>query len=71
MRMLVEDPEYHVRTEAAALLGPSAHSRPDVVAALIEAHHHDAHPVVRKVAGWHIPGGSIYERTKPTPVRPT
>jgi hypothetical protein len=42
-----------------------------VVAALIEAHHHDAHPVVRKVAGWHIPGGSIYERTKPTPVRPT
>jgi HEAT repeat protein len=69
MRALFEDPEYHVRKEAAALLGPSAHSRPEVIDALRRAHAQDPHPLVRKVSGWHIPGGPIFERTAPRRTR--
>jgi hypothetical protein len=45
------------------------HARTDAVAALQAAHDRDADPLVRKVAGWHVPGGPRYERTKPRPAR--
>jgi len=69
MRMLSEDPDRHVRKEAAALLGFQVHARTDAVVALQAAHDQDPDPLVRKVAGWHIPGGPRYERTKARPAR--
>ena len=67
--MLLDDPSREVRTQAAHLLGASVHRRSDAVEALEHARRHDPHPVVRKVAGWWIPGGARYERTKPRPAR--
>jgi hypothetical protein len=67
--MLRDDRSRRVRTMAASMLGPPAHRRPDVVRALEEARDGDPHPVVRKVAGWYAPGGPIYRRTAPKPVR--
>jgi HEAT repeat protein len=65
MRMLTDDVDYQVRTAAVRALGPSAHTRDDVVHALQRAHAQDPHPLVRKVAGWFIPGGPIHRRTQP------
>jgi hypothetical protein len=47
---------------AAHMLGPAAQRRPEVVRALETARDSDSHPVVRKVAGWYMPGGPIYRR---------
>ena len=69
MQMLTEDADYQVRTAAVHALGPSVHTRDDVVHALQRAHAEDPHPLVRKVAGWFIPGGPIYRRTRPRPAR--
>jgi HEAT repeat protein len=69
IRMLSEDPDRHVRKEAAGLLGFQVHARTDALAALQVANDEDPDPLVRKVAGWHIPGGPRYERTKPRPAR--
>jgi hypothetical protein len=63
--MLAEDVDYQVRTAAVHALGPSAHTRDDVVQALQRAHAQDPHPLVRKVAGWFIPGGPRFRRTQP------
>ena len=69
MQMLTDDVDYQARTAAVHALGPSAHTRDDVVRALQRAHAHDPHPLVRKVAGWFIPGGPIYRRTQPRAAR--
>jgi len=69
IQMLTDDVDYQVRTAAAHALGPSVHTRDDVVYALRRAHEEDPHPLVRKVAGWFIPGGPIYQRTRPRPAR--
>jgi HEAT repeat protein len=61
-RMLLEDKSRQVRQMAAGVLGPSVHRRPDVLRALEYARDHDPHPVVRKIAGWYTPGGTIYKR---------
>jgi HEAT repeat protein len=65
LRMLAEDRSRRVRTQAAQMLGPSVHRRPEVAGALQRAHETDSHPVVRKVAGWYAPGGTIFERLRP------
>jgi hypothetical protein len=65
MQLLTDDVDYQVRTAAAHALGPSVHTRDDVLGALQRAHAQDPHPLVRKVAGWFIPGGPIYLRTRP------
>jgi hypothetical protein len=54
---------------AAGMLGPSVHRSADVLDALQYAHAHDPHPVVRKIASWYVPGGPIYRRLMPKPVR--
>lgn len=69
IRMLREDASHRVRTQAAHMLIPAAHKRPDAARALEEAHRHDPHPNVRKVAGWGAPGGPIYRRLTPKPMR--
>jgi hypothetical protein len=66
-QMLLTDESRRVRQMAAGLLGPSVHRRPDVLRALAHAHAHDPHPVVRKIAGWYIPGGPLYKRLAPKP----
>lgn len=62
IEMLGHDPSRRVRQMAAGMLGPSVHRSPDVLRALENAHAHDPHPVVRKIAGWYTPGGTIYRR---------
>ena len=51
---------------AAHLAGLAVHRREDVARALEEAREQDPHPVVRKVAGWYLPGGPIYRRLAPS-----
>ena len=69
IQMLTDDVDYQVRTAAVHALGPSVHTRDDVVHVLQPPHAQDPHPLVRKVAGWFIPGGPIYGRTQPRPAR--
>ena len=68
-QMLNEDESRRVRQMAAGVLGPSVHRRLDVLQALEYARDHDPHPVVRKIAGWYTPGGPIYKRLIPKPLR--
>ena len=66
LRMLREDRSRKVRTMAAHLAGLAVHRREDVARALEEARERDPHPVVRKVAGWYLPGGPIHRRLAPS-----
>jgi hypothetical protein len=68
-QMLLHDESRRVRQMAAGVLGPSVHRSPEVLRTLEEARDHDPHPVVRKIAGWYTPGGPIYKRLTPRPVR--
>jgi hypothetical protein len=68
-QMLMQDESRWVRQMAAGMLGPSVHRHPDVLPALEYARNHDPHPVVRKIAGWYTPGGTIYKRLTPKPLR--
>jgi hypothetical protein len=67
IRMLREDGSRHVRKQAAGMVGPAAHRSDEARRALEEARDHDPDPLVRKVAGWYAPGGSIYRRLRPKP----
>lgn len=69
LRHLVDDPDPHVRMRAAELVGKFVHTDARAVAALQAAHATDPSPAVRKVSGWHIPGGTIYRRTAPRAAR--
>ena len=71
IRMLLEDESRGVRKTAAHMLSPAVHKRDDVRRALEHARDHDPDPLVRKVAGWAAPGGPIYRRLAPRPVRKT
>ena len=66
LRMLREDRSRKVRTMAAHLAGLAVHRREDVARTLEEARREDPHPVVRKVAGWYLPGGPVYRRLAPS-----
>jgi HEAT repeat protein len=68
-RMLIEDKSRRVRQMAAGVLGPSVHRSELVLRALEHARDHDPHPVVRKIARWYTPGGTIYKRLMPKPAR--
>ena len=63
--MLEHDRAVGVRQQAAGMLGPSVHRRDDVRAALMRAHADGPSPVVRKIAGWWVPGGPRYEALLP------
>jgi hypothetical protein len=65
IQMLLTDESRRVRQMAAGLLGPGVHRHPAVLGALEEAHQHDEHPVVRKIAGWFTPDGPRYQRLLP------
>jgi HEAT repeat protein len=67
--LLRNDPDNHVRTMAAGLIGRWVHSDAAAAAALVEAADSDRCPAVRKKARWYAPGGAIYERTRPKPPR--
>lgn len=65
LRHLASDPDPHVRSMAAELVGKFAHTAARAVTALEASHSQDPSPAVRKKAGWYTPGGTIYERTVP------
>jgi HEAT repeat protein len=69
--MLTNDPSHKVRERAAGLLGPAVHRSPEALAALRRAHQNDPCAVVRKIAGWYVPGGPRYERLEPKVPRTT
>jgi len=62
---LRDDPDPHVRNMAIGALGRWVHDDATVLEAIAEAHRHDPHPSVRKKAGWLVPGGPLYEKSKP------
>ncbi|MEU9497814.1 HEAT repeat domain-containing protein [Streptomyces sp. NPDC048196] len=65
LRHLASDPDPHVRSMAAELVGKFAHTDVRARTALGSSHTQDPSPAVRKKAGWYLPGGTIYERTAP------
>ena len=67
VRMLREDPSRYVRSQAAALVGPAVRRSDEARRALEDARDRDPDPLVRKIAGWHAPGGPIYRRLRPKP----
>lgn len=69
LTLLSEDSDRYVRAMAVEVVGHYVHKSPLAAQALIEAHKNDANSTVRKKAGWYAPGGSIYRRTAPRPLR--
>jgi hypothetical protein len=65
MALLATDPDAHVRAHAIELVGRWVHTSPVAEEALLRARRCDPNPVVRKKAGWFIPGGTIYRKTAP------
>jgi HEAT repeat protein len=62
---LRNDASYHVRAHALGVVANYVHLDDSALAAVIEAHTRDANAGVRKKAGWFVPGGVRYEKTKP------
>jgi HEAT repeat protein len=69
LRMLADDCDGFVRAMAVEVVGQYVHTRPEAEAALLAAIRSDPAPMVRKKAKWFAPGGPIYKRTAPKPVR--
>lgn len=69
LRLLEEDDSAHVRAMAVEVVGLFTHTNPQATHALTQAQAYDVSPTVRKKAGWYAPGGTIYKRTMPRPVR--
>jgi HEAT repeat protein len=67
--LLTKDPDRFVRKAAVEALGPGVHRSEKALRAIVTAHDTDVDPLVRKVAGWYSPGGPIFERLRPRPVR--
>ena len=67
--LMASDPDAHVRAHAVEVVGLSAHTRPQAVAALRKTRQEDPSPAVRKKSAWYLPGGPIYRRTAPKPPR--
>lgn len=68
-RLLLEDRSRRVRQAAAGLVGESVHRSAAALPALAYAYQHDPNPVVRKIAGWYLPGGARYQALAPKPTR--
>ena len=65
MRLLARDPDAHVRAMAIEVVGQFVHTNALAAAAVSAAQQDDENSTVRKKAGWYVPGGPIYRRTKP------
>jgi HEAT repeat protein len=63
-RLLTTDDSPHVRAMAVEVAGAFVHESADALQALEKAAASDGAPAVRKKAGWYLPGGTIYERTR-------
>ena len=61
---LLRDQDRGVRQQAAGMLGPSVLRSEAAKAAIEQAHEHDPYPVVRKIAGWWVPGGSGHRKLR-------
>jgi hypothetical protein len=64
LQILSNDGNAHVRAMAIEVVGQYVHTNRDAAQALIETNRKDSSPTVRKKAGWYMPGGPIYKRTK-------
>jgi hypothetical protein len=64
-RMVASDPDAGVRAIALEVLARWVHDDDDARAAIERASIGDARPGIRKQAKWYLPGGSVFERTKP------
>ena len=62
---LRDDPSQHVRAMAIGAIGRWVHDDPGALDAIVAAHESDPHPNVRKTAGWYVPGGPLYEKSRP------
>ncbi|NJM40531.1 MAG: HEAT repeat domain-containing protein [Anaerolineae bacterium] len=60
-KMLLEDQSRRVRQMAAGLVGEGVLRSAAALPALEQARKTDPHPVVRKIAGWYLPGGPRYK----------
>lgn len=65
MRLLRDDPSTHVRAIALEVLARWMHEDVRSQEALAQAAIADPSPSVRKKARWYLPGGAVFERTKP------
>lgn len=65
IRLLARDPDAHVRAMAIEVVGQFVHTNALAAAAVSAAQQDDENSTVRKKAGWYVPGGPIYRRTKP------
>jgi len=70
-QMLLEDKNRRVRQGAAGLVGESVHRSAAALPALQQAYATDPSPVVRKIAGWYLPGGPRYKTLAPKKARAT
>ena len=64
-RLLADDPHPDVRKVAVEVLARWVHDDDVCRAALQRAATEDPDTMVRKIAKWRLPGGRVYERTKP------
>lgn len=67
IRLLLHDPDRHVRAWACELVGRWVHDHDKAISALITARDTDPSPAVRKKAGWYTPGGTIFNKTRTRP----
>ncbi len=69
LHILNEDNNAHVRAMAIEVVGQYVHTNKTAEHALLEANKKDPSPTVRKKAGWYMPGGPIFKRTIPPPLK--
>ena len=65
-RLVAEDPHPLVRATALEVLARWVHEDEVARAAIDRAAEADGDATVRKKAKWYLPGGGVFERTKPT-----
>ena len=64
-RLLATDPHHHVRAIALEVLARWVHDDEDARTAIERAAASDPNPGTRKQATWYLPGGKVFERTRP------
>ena len=64
-KVLADDPHPHVRNVALEVLARWVHEDDTARTALERAAVDDPDTMVRKKAKWYLPGGKVFERTKP------
>jgi hypothetical protein len=65
VRVLLGDPDAHVRAYACEVVGRWVHTHEEAADALTTARDADPSSAVRKKAGWYAPGGTIFMKSRP------